>query len=263
MMSSANFSVDRRDRLAGRWRWLAAALLALILHALAFGFRPVESGEVVERDTGARRIRMLSLANPGTAQVALRQWYRWRNPLHFAKPTRLVFAAAPVRPEIASPGFVADRVPAMLRPGDFVPLPGDSAASVERNGLAMWTPVATFPVPSLPAPSPDTGLFPRWLHGEHLLPQCFTDPAGLRERAAAAGVALPTTLEVRFIAPQLFPRIRIQASCGDADLDHAALQALLQSVARMDKACGQDDGLCYISVFWRPTPSVAEVPGES
>ena len=262
MMSSVNSAADRRDRLAGRWRWLAAALLALALHALAFGFRSVESARVADDDIGVRRIRMLPLAHPGPAQAALRHWFRWRNPLHFAKPTRLVFAAAPVRPEIASPGFVADRVPAVLRPGDFVPLPGDPTASAERGGSAMWMPVVVPAVLAPPTRPPAPELFPQWLHDGSVLAQCFAEPAVMRERAVAAGVILPTVLEVRFVDPQLFPRIRIQASCGDASLDQVALLALLQSVSRMNQACGQDAGPCYIAVFWRPTPSVAEVAGE-
>jgi hypothetical protein len=262
MTSSANFAADRRDRLAGRWRWLLAALLALALHALAFGFRAVESGKVADGDSGIRRIHMLELAHPGPAQVALRHWFRWRNPLHFAKPTRLVFAAPPPRPEIASPGFVADRVPAVLHPGDFVPLPGDATVSAARGGSAMWIPVAVPAVPAQPTPAPASEFFPQWLHDGRVLAQCFADPAAMRKRAAAGVVVLPTTLEVRFGDPQLFPRIRIQASCGDASLDQAALQALLQSVGRVGEACGHDGGPCYIAIFWRPTPSAAEEPGE-
>lgn len=257
MRSSANCAAERRDRRAGRLRWLGALALALALHALALGFRPMAAADAAETEIQARRIRMFPLDLPATGQLSLHHWYRWQNPLHFAKPTSLVFAAVPVRPQAVNLAFAADRAPAELRPGGFAPLSSDPTPLAGRVA-AQWPAVlraGTAP----PPPAPDPASFPRWQRDGLAWPQLLADPEAARGQALAAGVLLPTVLEVRLAGPLFFPRIRIHAGCGDEALDALAVQALLQAAGRLEGDCGQCAGPCYIAVFWRPPPPTATV----
>jgi len=261
MRSSANCAAEHGRGRAGRWRWLGAAALALALHALAFAFRVPSPADAPGTAEQPRRIRMFPLDLPSSGQLSLHHWYRWQNPLHFAKPTALVFAAVPARPQAVNLGFPAGRAPAELRPGTFVPLPRDPAPLAER--LAAQWPSAPAAIGPRPPPSPpDPASFPRWQRDGLPLPQLAAAPEAARARAMAAGVTLPTILEVRLADPLLFPRIRLHAGCGDDGLDELAVQSLLQASARLGEACGQCDGPCYIAVFWRPPPPPVEVAEE-
>ncbi len=180
--------------------------------------------------------------------------------MHFAKPTSLVFAAVPVRPQAANLAFAADRAPAELHPGGFAPLKGDPTPLAGRVA-AQW-PAALRAGTAPPPPAPDPASFPRWQRDGVALPQLLADPEAARGQALAADVRLPTILEVRLADPLFFPRIRIHAGCGDEALDALAVQSLLQTAARLEDSCGQRAGPCYIAVFWRPPPpvEVAEEP---
>jgi len=262
MRLSANPAADqRRQQQAARRQWLWAAALTLLGHTALLLFRPALTNATPPLGSAMRRTRMLPLDDPAPAQSAIHHWYRWYNPLHFAKPTALTFAAPMRRPPTPNLPFTADRPPQTISIGEFSPLPVPTLPAELRLAAAWPEPVA-MPTPTAESTLPEAN-FPCWRtrDGRHL-PQLFPDPAALRRQAAAAGVTQPTTIELRHVGRRggLF-RISLLTSCGDAALDRTAVSALRLAAPSLFSGDAQSPDQCYIDLFWQlPQPAAAAPP---
>ncbi|MBN1864249.1 MAG: hypothetical protein JW808_05055 [Victivallales bacterium] len=222
-------------RKESRWRialrYFLAGMLTVLAHS-AFMFFTEHSDLSEKRSEDARYVAMLPVGteNPSLEERNLLAWMKIMDSMIMVTPNRrhgfsisIPLAVPPDEKLMISPYPAAD-----ASGGSFVPLP--ELPESERDKIArLWQ----FEPAGVPAPplreKTEPAVFPLWLTAKgQILPQIFRNPGQMRAMVTQRKdhEIADTVLRWRKSESAMFPRITVEFSSGDNDLDRLAARTL-------------------------------------
>ncbi len=233
-----------RHKIEPRWmtvlRYSLAGLLTVMAHS-AFLFFTESSDSSEKRPEDARYLAMLPVGAENISQTE-------RNLLDWMKIMDSMLVVSPNRTHGFSISIPFDTQPdeelrILPRPTDaergaFVPLP--ELPENERDKIARVWRFDPADVPEPPAKEVvEPPVFPLWLTAEgRRLPQLFRNPGHMRAMVTQRKdrMIVDTVLRWRRGEASMFPRITVEFSSGDSELDRLATRTLTFEWAKFSAA---------------------------
>lgn len=234
-------------------RYIAAGVLALTLHMsfLLFSQAPdVDEGKI----ENPKYVTLLPLDTKIPSEKKLLQWMDIMDPTCVVKPDRKNgFSVAPDDPMPQDKPIALKKHYTQVSKGEFLPLSSPVEKRRERV-KRLWTfSFAKINPPLFNIPQKTKKVFPVWMKDDGTaLPQLFRDFAPVKNILKTTKEPLgETVLKLEANEPGFFPRVQLDVSCGNTDLDKLAIKTLaIKGRAYFeDQENGSDP--YFIVVKWR------------
>ena len=234
-------------------RYLAAGFLAIILHLVFLLFiESPDSDNAVAANV--KHVSLLPLDTKLPSEKKLLQWMNIMDPSCVVKPDRVRgFSFVPEMKKPDDMEVTVNKHFSMAQKGIFLPIPAPVESYRDKiQRIWNYTP-APVRKPSFVISRHTEKDFPLWVREDgFVLPQLFIDHDQVRKILKQKGILLKeTVLCAESFRPGFFPRIKIDVSCGDKELDLLALKTLgIKGRHLFDSQKGMEfPG--YIAVKWQ------------
>ncbi len=240
--------------------FLYAAILAVLVHLAIFSLFSVDVKENTKANTELKKVVFLPLdAMPDSpVKKNFLYWLEYGDPTLISKPSQrhgfsTVYAVSGLRtPEPDISYLVANGTAgsAMKRSFEEIEIKKEAPGNeIARNWDYRPATVAP-PVAGVQKKTPTE--YPIWRTGDGKnLPQFFSKTDEILKKAAAAHPEKKTVLKVSFYGRDFFPRVKILASCGNQELDSAAIEAFIAKNALLPEDYRKTEEPCYIEIEWQ------------
>jgi len=235
-------------------RMVVIAILAILLHATFLVFKKTPD-TLMDKSARLPRVALLPLGSKSADELKLLKWMDILNPSCFIKPDRIHgFSITPGTVHIEDMPLRLKDHPVDFSAGNIGPLPVPTESGEELL-RKLWCHESIPVTEKRLIREIRASDYPLWLlENNSRLPQLFADPAKVRDFVAAASPRLAeTVLIVRFLGTEFFPEVRIERSCGNAELDTMAVKALAFRGGRLELNDKRRDAPFFLSIKWKPT----------
>ncbi len=249
---------ERKDRNLFR-DFLLAVILAAAIHLVIFSIFSVKEKEGTKSASEMKKVVFLPLDAMPDSPVKRNflYWLDYGDPTLVSKPNQRhgfssVYAVSGLRTPEPDIMFSVSEVSGDSKLKSFEEIDvgrEDPAQEVARS----WD----YRPPSIPPPvngirKAAPAEYPVWRDGDgRSLPQFFSKTEDILKKAASLNPAKTTVLKVSFYGKDFFPRAKIAASCGNQELDAAAVEAFIAKNALLPEENRKTDEPCYIEIEWQ------------
>jgi hypothetical protein len=253
-MEMAETDNVRKHHMDNPWpRYLVAGFLAIVLHMICLLFveAPDAEGAVF---ANVKHVTLLPLDTKLLSEKKLLEWMKIMDPMHVIKPDRkngFSFAPDPIKPKDMD--LIIKKHYSKRKKGSFLPI----SAPVEsyRNKVKrFWDYTsASAKNPSFSIPKRPEKDYPLWiLENGRILPQLFTHFDQVKSILNKHKSPLKeTVLRLESYDTGFFPRIKIDVSCGNAELDRLALKTFAIKGKFLFESEANNTYPRYIAVKWK------------
>lgn len=234
-------------------RYLAAGFLAIILHLLFLLFIEAPDNDNIVA-ANVKHVSLLPLDTKLASEKKLLQWMNIMDPSCVVKPDRV--QGFSFVPEIKKPEDMEVTVNkhfSMAQKGTFMPIPAPVESYRDKiQRIWEYTP-APVRKPSFSISRHSENEFPLWVQEDgRVLPQLFIDQEQVRKVLNKQVDPIKETVLIsESYGPVFFPRIKIDVSCGNRELDMLALKALAINGRNIFDSKSGMGFPSYIAVKWR------------
>ncbi|NOY75715.1 MAG: hypothetical protein GXP32_07970 [Kiritimatiellaeota bacterium] len=249
-IDSFNSRESKESRLS--FGMVMAILLTLALHATFLLFKKAPP-PLAATSAPPPMVALLPLNPTSKTELGLLKWLGILDPKCFIKPNRVCgFSLGLSEDSVNDTPFVERTRKPSFRFSASSPLPSPTETEQERL-RKLWRYVALPISPTEPRVAIPTSEYPLWLLEDgSRLPQLFPDSSAVRSLVKTKPPPLnETVLKTRFFDGDFFPTVVLECSCGDQELDMAAIKTLTFRGAALGLRAKSDESPVFISVKWR------------
>ena len=232
-------------------RFFLPALLAILIHLSFFGFKKVPTVDIASR-VASKQVMLLPQDSVVPYEQKLLAWMNILDSSYVIQPNRkygFSTTFTPTKLNDMSLKLKNVAVENEKKSKNFLPIPWqDSHTRIRRQWI--YNSVGITPVNS-----EDYKIdlkCPVWLNEENkILPQLFENIDEIKTKLKKN---LPpkqeSVLEVTFLGPDVFPKVKLAYSCGVKELDIAALRTFTVKSKAIPTTVENTIGSYYITVKW-------------
>lgn len=233
-------------------RYFTAGVLTISLHMtfLLFTETPTNNADIT---TNAKHVTLLPLKSKTLSEKKLLEWMRIMDSTCVIKPDRKNgFSITPGNPPVKDEKISFKKHLSQIRERAFSPL----TVPVEKrdNKIKRFWKYSTAPIRQFSFSTVECTekTYPLWIRENGtVLPQLFRDIENVRKSLEKQKITLSeTVLRAESRGSDLFPRIRIDVSCGNPEFDRLAMRALaINGKGLFDEKKGDSEPY-FIAVKW-------------
>lgn len=208
-------------------RYIIAGFLAILLHMsfLIFSISPNDTPAGVEN---AKFVTLLPLNTVIPDEKLVLQWMDLMDPMATVKPDRINGFSVSLKEKVPEDEkIVLKKHDLQLKRGAFLPLDPPKESPKEKI-MRFWNfKSAGVSIPVFVEKSRPEDGYPLWLQENGtVLPQLFKNIDQVRDLVSKKdGDLKETILKIESSGSGLFPRVKLDVSCGDNELDQIAIKA--------------------------------------
>lgn len=207
-------------------RYIAAGFLAISLHGifLLFAEAPDSDSSIA---SNIKHVTLLPLDTKLVSEKRLLEWMKIMDPTYVTQPDRVNgFSFVPELKQPEDMEVATDKHYSQAEKGSFLPIPAPVESYRDKIKRIWEYSTASVRKPSFSIARRSAQDYPLWiLEDGSILPQLFADTEKVRGILNKQQLAVKeTVLKIEFLGQGFFPRIKIDVSCGDKELDLMALK---------------------------------------
>jgi len=235
-------------------RYIVAGFLAIALHMTFLLFREVPDVDNTS-STNIKHVILLPLDTKLPSEQQLLEWMKIMDPMYVTKPDRKNgFSFVPELHKPKDQTLSMDKQFTQPKKRTFLPIP--SPLESYRDKVRRFWDYTSAPVrkPLFSIVKRKEEDYPLWvLENGRILPQLFNNPDQVRSILKKQKLSLKeTVIRSEFYGTGFFPRLKIDVSCGNSELDMLALKTFAVKGRKLLFESEKSDSTpLYIAVKWR------------
>ena len=251
MVPGTDFSAQKQSCDNPFPRYILAGLLAVFIH-MSFLFFAREPETDLGKIENVKYVTLLPLDTKLPSEQVLLQWMDIMDPTGVVKPDRRNgFSVAPPKIAPEDQKMNLKKHFSQVNQGAFLPL--HPPVQSQREKVRRFWSFSSAGVPSAGYNISRTKVnYPLWLREDGtMLPQLFKDVLKVKEILKKHNQPVnETILKWESNGPGLFPRVRLDVSCGNSKLDHLALKTLSLKGGKLFPEKTSSTEPSFIAVKW-------------
>lgn len=255
MMSEA---IEKKDTRTGR-DLILAVLITVAAHLILYFIFTVPKPSETKTAPDLKKVVFLPLDEmpDSPAMTNLFRWLEYGDPTLISKPNQKhgfssIYRVSGLRAPEPDLGYgnLQIQSKANIRKFEEIKIDKESLGT-ELSKISNYKP-APIPPPPYKIQKKNPAEYPCWRKddGENL-PQLFVNVDDIRKKIQLLHPEGKTVLKVTFYSNEFQPRPKIHSSCGNRELDSAAIDALIAKSALLPSSDRKTEEPCYIEIEWQ------------